>query len=168
MNRILLFISIFLSTFFTFAQRWEVQAGVVASFSTSSVLPENNWSGIYLAGRYHYTLTEKNTIFSGLTVQNNDWGNHLLLALGTEYELLNKGIITGNIAYTAENGWALFSPKALFTHSSKLLLIGEYKLKNEHKIGIGTGVQYITTPSYRDYSSIYQSWNMPFLIRFTF
>lgn len=164
----LLFTLAFIFSFgHSFGQNWDMQTGILFQPSRQE-LPNTNLNGLYISSNYSFTQFNHFTLFGGLEFQGNSWANHLLVNTGIKYPFFQKDNWLFDTQLSIGNGMALFQPTLLYSHSSKILFFANYMTKKENHWGIGIGAQFITTPSYKNFSTNFNAWNLPLVARFGF
>ncbi len=150
------------------AQNWEFQFSAIVDPISTENLPENNWNGLSLSANYQKDIFVKSSLFGGLFFHSNSWANHTFLSFGISYELASSKKYALHANYYMNHGIALFSERPLYSHLSKLMIYNDFKINETKHLGLGIGVQYITTPRYSDYSLLHSRVNFPISIRFLF
>lgn len=147
-----------------FAQKWEVQSSIMLQPNFSK-LPGNALNGWQVSGFYNLPSKDKFTFGAGLEFQGNSWANHLLIMLKLDYGFFEKGKWSADAQFQVGNGIALYRKESLSTFNAKFLVFGNYKTEKNTLWSVGTGLQFITTPEYEKFSSIYRAVNLPLVIR---
>jgi hypothetical protein len=149
------------------AQKIELQTAALIEPNTT-YLPGNSWNGMFFNASYTHLISEEMHLIAGLEFQSNSWANHLFVNLGIDYKLLNREPWFLDAQLSFGNGLSLFQQKPLYSIHARALLFWNYKTTKNNIWGIGSGVNYISTPGYSKYSSNYRAVNFPIVLRFGF
>lgn len=159
---IILFFSLKIS-----AQNWEIQTSLLSPVQNKA-LPGNLWEGISF--QLNYTILNRANLrtIGGLEFQGNNWANHMLFNFGLAYTMMQRKSWTTEVMVSAGNGLALFSNGPLYSLNPKAGIFVNRITKRNNLLGLGTGLQYLITPGYKAYSTLYQIWTIPVHLRFRF
>lgn len=152
--------------YFAQAQSWGVQTSMYVQPIKKPM--DNRFEGASLQVNYKKPWNEKINLLAGLEGQINSWGNHVFLIVGGEYTYFTNEKWSSNVLLNLGNGFALFEPMPLYSFNTKGQIFWNYHTRKQNNWGIGVGVQFLVTPKYKNYSSIYSTVNMPITLRFNF
>lgn len=168
MDKNFLFTFVFIFSFgVSYSQNWDARTGIIFQPNLDGT-PTTSLNGIYFSSHYSFKEYKRFKLMGGLEFQGNSWANHLLINIGLTYNLVQKENWTFETELTLGNGLAAFQPAPLYSHSSKMLFIANYITKKQNCWGVGVGPQFITTPSYKNFSTNFNAWNLPLVVRFGF
>lgn len=166
MKRIITVFSAIILSNIALSQKWSIETSAYIQPFKKSI--DNAFEGASLQLRYNKHLNEKIAFQAGVEFQSNSWSNHVLLSLGGAYTFYTKNNWSSDLQINIGNGIALFSPQPLYSFNSKGQLFWNYHTQKENVWGIGVGVQFFTTPSYKRYSTVFNTFNFPISVRYAF
>jgi hypothetical protein len=105
-----------------------------------------------------YLFRHNNMTYSGgLDFRTVQWGTQATLTLGAIRKMGNRLELGGNI----QQGMALFRENPLYVLAGEAKVHYLFLQKKKITLGASWGLRYSTCPGYREYSLIYQLWEMP-------
>lgn len=167
MKKLFLLLIILLAIHSVYSQNWRIRANTY--ITTSNMLPLKYFEGISLSGLYSKKIGQQNNrLYGGITFNTNSWSNHVLAKLGYSYKWKTWTNWSFSQDIEIGNGIALFTPNPLYTFDFVTLGYFNFHTAKENSWGIGVGIQLITTPGYKTFSSIYSQYNLPISFRYCF
>tara|TARA_B100000508_G_scaffold141093_1_gene146516 strand:+ start:14354 stop:14875 length:522 start_codon:yes stop_codon:yes gene_type:complete len=173
MRKLILISIILFSVNLAFSQNWRLRSNCYVT--TSSDLPLRYIEGISFSGFYSYrfkpdtSILLVNQVYGGLSFSTNSWANHLLAKIGFSPHIKSWKKWSSNADIEIGNGIALFKPKPLYTIDFQSTVYMNYHTLKDNLWGIGLGIQYISTPGYKKYTTIEQfEPNMLLSLRYAF
>lgn len=147
-------------------QNWQLRA--IQHVSLSAESPDNRSEGMEFSLFRNFTFSEKTYIVGGISWTTNSWANHVLLKVGASNEFATYKNWSFSTQLELGNGIALFTPSPLYTYDIQGLIFMNLHTKKENQWSLGVGLQFISTPQYKKYSSNFTSVNLPLSFRYHF
>lgn len=166
MMRTLIVATLILFTCTAQGQNWQIRGIQHVSLTTKK--PVNVWEGMEFSMFRHFTFNENMDIVGGISWTTNSWANHALIKLGATHEFAKHKNWSFSTQLAFGNGVALFTPSPLYTYDIQGLVYANYHTKKDNLWSIGIGLQFISTPGYRAYSTVYNSTTLPISLRYCF
>jgi hypothetical protein len=166
MKRIIAIFSAIILSNISLSQKWGIETSMYIQPVKKSI--DNSFEGASLQLSYKKPMNEKIELRAGIEFQSNSWSNHVLLSLGGSYTFFNKNNWSSELQINVGNGIALFSPRFLYSFNSKGQLFWNYQTRKENLWGIGFGVHFFSTPPYKRYSDVFNTFNFPISFKYCF